>query len=81
MQILELRKDIKKKLKKYSLGEKFVKAKKLFESDMQYPSLNTELLKPKANGIYSFRLDRKYRAHFIFVDDGVEIIDVTLHYQ
>lgn len=81
MQILDLRKDIKKKLQKYSLEEKFIKAKKLFESNIQHPSLNTELLKPKENGIYSFRLDRKYRAHFIFFNDGVEIVDITLHYQ
>jgi len=44
--------------------------------------LHTELLKPKDLHIYSFRLDRKYRTIFVFVDDNtIEVIDLTSHYE
>lgn len=81
MQILELRKDLVKKLAKYSLVKKFAKAKQLFEENPQLPGLNVELLEPKHRGVYSFRIDRKYRAHFFVRSDKVEITDITLHYQ
>jgi Txe/YoeB family toxin of Txe-Axe toxin-antitoxin module len=31
--------------------------------------------------VYSFRLDRKYRAIFIVVNNEAEILTVTNHYQ
>jgi Txe/YoeB family toxin of Txe-Axe toxin-antitoxin module len=62
MQIRPLRDDLEDYLKKHALEKKYKKAKKLFEHDPFYPSLNTELLEPKDRLIYSFRLDRKYRA-------------------
>ena len=80
--IINLRDDIKKYLKKHGLAKKWEKAKKLFENDPSYPSLNTELLEPKNRLIYSFRLDKKYRAIFICLpEDKVEIIAVTKHYR
>jgi Txe/YoeB family toxin of Txe-Axe toxin-antitoxin module len=80
--IINLRDDIKKYLKKHGLAKKWEKAKKLFENDPSYPSLNTELLEPKHRLIYSFRLDKKYRAIFICLPEGkVEIIAVTKHYR
>jgi len=80
--IINLRDDIKKYLKKHGLAKKWEKAKKLFENDPSYPSLNTELLEPKHRLIYSFRLDKKYRAIFICLpEDKVEIIAVTKHYR
>ena len=80
--IINLRDDIKKYLKKHGLAKKWEKAKKLFENDPSYPSLNTELLEPKHRLIYSFRLDKKYRAIFICLpEDNVEIIAVTKHYR
>ena len=61
---------------------KLVNPKKLFENNPSYPSLNTELLEPKHRLIYSFRLDKKYRAIFICLpEDKVEIIAVTKHYR
>lgn len=45
------------------------------------PSLHTELLEPKTAGVYSFRLDKKYRVLFIVVDSQAEIIDINSHYQ
>ena len=80
--IFNLRDDIKKYLQKHGLEKKWEKAKKLFENDHSHPSLNTELLEPKHRLIYSFRLDKKYRAIFICLpEDKVEIISVTKHYR
>jgi len=82
MKIKALRVDLKEYLKKHNLEKKYKKAKDLFEYDPFYPSLNTELLEPKDRLIYSFRLDKKYRAIFIYVDkDLVEIIAITNHYK
>lgn len=81
MPIKALRADLEKKLKKFGLVEKFAKARFLFEKNPRHPSLNTELLEPKEWKVYSFRIDRKYWAHFIIVNGEVEITDITLHYQ
>jgi plasmid maintenance system killer protein len=82
MKIKELREELVKYLNKHNLNAKFNKAKKLFEENPLYPSLHVELLEPKHRKIYSFRLDRKYRALFIYLEDGViEIIAFTNHYQ
>jgi len=41
-----------------------------------------ELLEPKHRLLYSFRLDRKYRAIFAYVEnETIEIITFTNHYQ
>ena len=82
MKIKPLRDDLEDYLKKHNLEKKYKKAKSLFEQDPFYPSLNTELLEPKDRLIYSFRLDRKYRAIFIYVDTNmIEIIAFTNHYK
>ncbi|HAP66741.1 MAG TPA: hypothetical protein DCQ99_02770 [Nitrospinae bacterium] len=55
---------------------------RLFENNPFHPSLRTELLEPRNMRIWSFRIDRKYRAIFIFREkDTVEIIDINDHYQ
>jgi len=47
-----------------------------------HPSLRTELLESRKMKIWSFRIDKKYRALFIFLKkDVIEIIDVNDHYQ
>lgn len=82
MKILPLRADLERYLERHQLRKKWNKQSRLFEQNWRHPSLHTELLEPKDLQIYSFRLDRKYRAIFVFVDDGtVEIIDLTSHYQ
>jgi len=82
MKIKELRKDLKEYLKIHNLGKKFNKAKKLFENNPFHPSLNTEILEPKHLKIYSFRIDKKYRAIFIYIDNKeIEIIAITNHYK
>ena len=80
--IKSLRKDIISYIKQHNLRKKWEKAIKLFEFNPRHPSLHTELLEPKENLVYSFRLDKKYRALFIVLDDkSVEIIKLTNHYQ
>jgi len=82
MQIKPIRDDLDKYLKKHNLAKKYKKAKSFFEKDPLYSSLNTELLEPKDRLMYSFRLDRKYRAIFIYIDDNmIEIIVFTNHYK
>jgi len=82
MQIKQIRDDLDKYLKKHNLEKKYKKAKSFFEKDPLYPSLNTELLEPKDRLIYSFRLDKKYRAIFIYTDNNIiEIIAFTNHYK
>ena len=82
MKIKKIRDDLESYLKKHNLEKKYLKAKKLFENDPFYPSLNTELLEPKDRLIYSFRLDKKYRVIFIYIDTNlIEIVAITNHYK
>jgi Txe/YoeB family toxin of Txe-Axe toxin-antitoxin module len=82
MNILPLHKDIEKYLDTRGLRKKFEKQIALFQVNVFHPSLNTELLEPHDMKIWSFRIDLKYRALFIFSDpDTVEIIEVTNHYS
>ncbi len=82
MKIFPLHPEIQDYLKKRKLEKKFAKQKILFEQNQLHPGLETELLEPKRMKIWSFRVDRKYRAIFIFREkDIIEIIDVNNHYQ
>lgn len=82
MTILPLHNEILGYLKTHKLEKKFAKQQTLFEQNPFHPSLKTELLEPKHMRIWSFRIDRKYRAIFIFRErDVVEILDVNNHYK
>lgn len=82
MNILPIHIEIVTYLKQKGLEKKFKKQKRLFEENPFHPGLVTELLEPRHLRIWSFRIDRKYRAIFIFRDKNiVEIIDVNNHYQ
>ena len=83
MDILPLSEKVKKKIEKHNLQSKFDKQIKLFKQNPKHPSLNVELLEPKEYGIYSFRIDKKYRGLFIFRPDkqAIEILTITVHYQ
>lgn len=83
IEILLIAVKIQRKLRKHNLVRKFKKQITLFKENPRHPSLNTELLEPRDAGIYSFRIDRKFRALFIFRDDkkAIEILNITLHYQ
>jgi Txe/YoeB family toxin of Txe-Axe toxin-antitoxin module len=80
--IADLRKDLKRYIQIHGLSKRWEKAKNLFEDNPSHPSLETELLEPKHRLIYSFRIDKKYRALFIYLPENrVEIIAVTKHYR
>jgi len=83
VEILGLNSQVVKKLKKYGLVRKFEKQTKLLIDNLYHPSLHVELLEPKKMEIYSFRIDRKFRALFIFRKKGklIEILNVTVHYR
>ena len=40
----------------------------IFKNNPFYPSLHTEKLIPKTKEVWSFRIDKKYRATFEFID-------------
>lgn len=83
IKILPPNKKVLKKIKLFGLEKKFNKQLKIFSQNPNHPSLHTELLEPKKFGIYSFRIDRKFRGLFIFREDksAVEMINITCHYQ
>lgn len=83
IKILPLSTKILKLLQKHHLQKKFEKQLKLLEANPRHPSLHLELLEPKKYGIYSFRVDRKFRALFIFRPDqnSLEILNLTVHYH
>lgn len=81
MLIKPLRSDLEEYLDTYQLKTKWKKAKQLFEENIRHPSLHTELLEPRWRGIYSFRLDKKYRALFFLSDSQAEVFQITNHYK
>ncbi|MDO8604739.1 MAG: hypothetical protein Q7K40_05105 [bacterium] len=82
MNILPIHPEVEVYLKAHKLVKKFEKQSNFFEQDIKYPSLEVELLEPKHLKIYSFRVDKKYRAIFVFIRrDTVEVIDVNNHYR
>jgi len=82
MKLSLLRDDIERYIENHQLAKKWFKTKRLFEQDIKHPSLNVELLEPKWRGIYSFRIDRKYRAiYFVNANMEAEIIMITNHYK
>jgi len=82
MVVKKLRGDLQKYLQKHNITKQYLKQVKIFENNPRHPSLNTEILEPKHLRIYSFRIDRKYRAIFILVASSeAEIVDVNLHYK
>ncbi len=82
MRIKPIRTDLRAYLQKHNLIKKYQKCCDLFIKDPFYPSLHTELLEPRERAIYSFRLDKKYRALFIYTESKeIEIIALTNHYR
>jgi plasmid maintenance system killer protein len=82
MNILPLHSDLVEYLKKRRLVKKVEKQGALLRDNWKHPSLHAELLEPKQMKIFSFRIDKHYRALFIFRGaDIIEIIDFNNHYQ
>ena len=81
MRVKKLNKYLEKYVAKKNLRRKFEKQTRFLVENPTHPSLNLELLEPRSAGRYSFRLDKKYRAIFIFTNrDEIEIIDINSHY-
>lgn len=82
-EILPLRRSLVVKVLKFNLTKKVGKQLGLLRSNPKHPSLNLELLEPKSHGIYSIRIDLKFRALLIFLPDKktIEIINITVHYR
>ncbi|MEK7592745.1 MAG: hypothetical protein AAB508_05160 [Patescibacteria group bacterium] len=70
-------------LSKHGLLKKWEKQIAFLRTNPRHPSLNTEILEPKEHGIYSFRIDLKFRAIFFFHEDHktIEILTITNHYH
>jgi len=82
MLLKPLRADLLLYLKKRNLIRKWIKVSTLFVQDHRHPSLKFELLQPKWRGVFSFRIDKKYRA-LCFVAKGeiIEVFQITNHYK
>lgn len=81
MKVKPLNPKLVKYLKNHNLTNKIKRQLAIFERDYRQPSLHTEILEPRWRKIYSFRIDRKYRAIFVITGGVVEIIDKNPHYQ
>ena len=82
MNVLPVHKDILEYFKRHNLEKKFFKQLNLFLINISYPSLEVELLEPKHLKFWSFRVDKKYRAIFIFRNSSmIEVLDVNNHYK
>ncbi len=82
MRISALHPEIVAYVKARRLGKKFEKQLAFLKENVRHPGLRVELLEPKHLRLWSFRIDKRYRAIFIFRDhETVEIIDVNDHYQ
>jgi Txe/YoeB family toxin of Txe-Axe toxin-antitoxin module len=81
MKLKPIRKDLQEYLLVHGLAKKWEKASCLFEESPRHLSLNTELMNPSWRGVYSFRIDRKYRALFFITDGIAEVFQVTNHYK
>lgn len=81
MEIKPLREDLKDFIKERNLVKKWEKVKRLFENNIRHPSLEVELLEPRWRGIYSFRLNKKYRALFFIIRGKAEVFQITKHYK
>lgn len=81
MKLKPIRKDLIEYLAIHKLEKKWDKAIRLFNENIRYPSLEVELLEPHWRGIYSFRIDKKYRALFFIKDGTTEVFKITNHYK
>lgn len=82
MRVLPIHPDIITYVLARNLYSRFIKQLALFVENEHHPSLHVELLEPKRMGIYSMRINKKYRVLFIYVAPGVvELIDANNHYE
>lgn len=70
-------------VEKRGLTEALNKQIKLLSENFSHRSLNVERLEPKHLGLYSFRVNRQFRAIFFFIPEekAIKIVDVNNHYK
>jgi plasmid maintenance system killer protein len=82
MNVLQLHREIIEYARKRNIEKKLYKQISTIRENINHPSLHVELLEPKHLRFFSFRIDRKYRAIFIFRNkETIEIISITDHYH
>ncbi len=81
MQIQPLNKKVLKQIKKFGIERKCKKQISLLIENPLHPGLNMEKLEPRQVGLYSFRIDKSYRAIFRIRNGIAEILLITQHYQ
>jgi Txe/YoeB family toxin of Txe-Axe toxin-antitoxin module len=81
MELIPLTDKQQKYLKRYNLAKKFQKQINLFFDNPSHPSLNVEKVYSVGPGLYSFRIDKKYRAIFAISKGVIKIIALTNHYH
>lgn len=83
IRILPVSKRLTTYLERRGLQKKVVKQSTLFSANPKHPGLRVERLEPREAGIYSFRLNKKYRVLFSFIPEAeaIQILDITDHYQ
>lgn len=82
MKVRPLKPRLVRYLQRHNLFKKYSNQSELLEQNIKHPSLNTEKLNPKEFRLYSFRIDRKYRAIFTVTGQGeIEIVDINDHYK
>ena len=65
----------------FNVEAKLKKQVLLFLYNPWHPGLHTEKLEPKNVGLYSFRLDKQFRAIFRIRDGAAEILKISKHYE
>lgn len=82
MRVSPLDSESEKYLSKHNLSKKFNKQLNLFLNNPRHPSLDTERLEPKQYKLFSFRIDRKYRVVFVFLEpDLISVVEINDHYK
>jgi plasmid maintenance system killer protein len=81
MELISLTEKQKKYLKKFNLEKKFKKQINILLDNPRHPSLNVEKIPSFGSGLYSFRIDKQYRAIFAFSKGFVKIVVFTNHYR
>lgn len=81
MELIPLSEKQQKYIKKYNLVKKFQKQVNLLLGNPSHPSLNVEKVYSVGPGLYSFRIDKKYRAIFATSKGIIKVIALTNHYK
>jgi plasmid maintenance system killer protein len=80
--IAPLDSDLREYLVRRNLSKKYSKQIEFLKRNRFHPGLHFELLEPHEMKIYSFRIDKRYRAICVYIEkDIIEIIEITNHYN